>query len=119
MALNHIVPTAIQYQNTLLENLKGLQDVYGTAFKTKAKEQLILLDKTQNYIDQISSEVLQMKEERKKANQVNDIEKKAVAYVSKVAPYLSSIRHHCDELELIVDDALWPLAKYRELLFIR
>jgi len=119
MALNHIVPTAIQYQNTLLENLKGLQDVYGTAFKTKAKEQLILLDKTQNYIDQISSEVLQMKEERKKANQVNDIEKKAVAYASKVAPYLSSIRHHCDELELIVDDALWPLAKYRELLFIR
>jgi len=119
MALNHIVPTAILYQNILLENIKAQKDVFGAEFKTKAKEQLVLLEKTQNYIEKISIEVSQMKGERKKANQINDQEKKAIAYASKVTPYLASIRHYCDELELIVDDDIWPLAKYRELLFIR
>jgi glutamine synthetase len=119
MALNHIVPTAIQYQNTLIENVQGFKEIYGATFKKHSKEQLLLLEQISDHIAAISQGVLEMVNARKKANAKEDPKEKALSYAKEVLPYLTSVRLHCDALELRVDDAIWPLAKYRELLFIR
>ena len=119
IARNHIVPTAVKYQNLLIENVKGLKEIYGTSFKTYAKEQMNLIEEISSHIEAINSNVTKMTEERKASNTIEDIEKKAHAYCFKVKPYFDDIRYNCDKLELLVDDELWPLAKYRELLFTR
>lgn len=119
MARNHIIPTAIRYQNILIENIQGLKEIYGTGFKKYASEQLILLESISNYIAQINEGVTKMIAARKKGNQLTDFHKKALHYESEVKPFLTSIRYQCDKLELTVEDSLWPLAKYRELLFVR
>ena len=119
MSLNHIIPTAIKYQNILIENVQGIKEIFGTNFKTHANEQLIILENISEHIKQINKGVADMVLARKKANSIDDINKKALAYAKTVAPFLNQIRYHCDKLELTVDDSIWPLAKYRELLFIR
>ena len=119
IARNHVVPTVVKYQNVLIENVKGLKDIYGDNFKTFAKEQLNLIEEISSHIEAINSNVTKMTNERKKANAIEDIEKKAVAYCNKVKPLFDEIRYHCDKLELLVDDELWPLTKYRELLFTK
>lgn len=119
MARNHIIPTAIRYQNILIENIQGLKEIYGTGFKKYASEQLILLENISNYIAQINEGVTKMIAARKKGNQLTDFHKRALHYESEVKPFLTSIRYQCDKLELTVEDSLWPLAKYRELLFVR
>ena len=119
MSLNHIIPTAINYQNILIENVQGIKEIFGTNFKTHANEQLIILENISEHIKQINKGVSDMLLARKKANTIDDINKKALAYAKTVAPFLNQIRYHCDKLELTVDDSIWPLAKYRELLFIR
>ena len=119
MSLNHIIPTAIKYQNILIENVQGIKEIFGTNFKTHANEQLIILENISEHIKQINKGVSDMLLARKKANTIDDINKKALAYAKTVAPFLNQIRYHCDKLELTVDDSIWPLAKYRELLFIR
>lgn len=119
MSLNHIIPTAIKYQNILIENVQGIKEIFGTNFKTHANEQLIILENISEHIKQINKGVADMLFARKKANTIDDINKKALAYAKTVAPFLNQIRFHCDKLELTVDDSIWPLAKYRELLFIR
>lgn len=119
VARNHVVPTAVKYQNVLIENVKGLKEIYGDGFKTIAKEQLILIEDIAKHIESINSDVTKMTNERKKANKLTDIEKKAASYCNKVKPYFDDIRYHCDKLELLVDDEIWPLTKYRELLFTR
>ena len=116
VARNHIVPTAIIYQNTLLENTKNLKEIFGTEFKNIAKEQIELIMVISNHITEINSLVNKMVEERKKANKYNGI-KSAEYYCRKVKPFFDQIRYHCDKLETMVDDNLWPLTKYRELLF--
>ncbi|WP_299778674.1 glutamine synthetase III [uncultured Formosa sp.] len=117
IAKSRIVPTAVRYQNILIENVKGLKDIYGASFKKMAKEQLGLIEDISKHIEAINFNVTKMTEARKTANQEEDIEKKALAYSYKVNPMFSEIRYHCDKLELLVDDELWPLTKYRELLF--
>nr|WP_321222337.1 glutamine synthetase III [uncultured Psychroserpens sp.] len=119
IARNHIVPTAVRYQNILIENVKGLKEIYGASFKKLAKEQLNLIEEISNHIEGINSNVTNMTEERKKANTISDLEKKADLYCKKVKPLFEDIRYHCDKLELLVDDELWPLTKYRELLFTK
>jgi glutamine synthetase len=115
---NHIIPTAIKYQNTLIENVSGLKNIFGDDFKKHAKEQIDLIEKMSSHIAGINSKVEQMIDQRKKANQLQG-QKSADAYCNKVKPYFEEIRYHCDKLEMMVDDELWPLAKYRELLFTR
>ena len=117
IARNHIVPTAVRYQNILIENVKGLKEIYGASFKKLAKEQLNLIEDISSHIEGINSNVTKMTDERKKANAIEDLEKKAQFYCNKVKPLFEDIRYHCDKLELLVDDELWPLTKYRELLF--
>ncbi len=119
IARNHVVPTAVKYQNILIENVKGLKDIYGDDFKTYAKEQLKLIQDISIRIEAINSGVTKMTNERKKANKIDNSEKRATIYCNKVKPFFEDIRYHCDKLELLIDDELWPLTKYRELLFTK
>ncbi len=117
IARNHIIPTALRYQNVLIVNVKGLKDIYGDDYKVLAKEQTLIIKEISGHIDALNAFITEMTEARKKANQMKLV-LKSKAYCSKVLPYLDKIRRHCDKLELIVEDELWPLPKYRELLFI-
>ena len=118
IARNHVVPTAINYQNTLLENTKNLKEIFGEEYKKIAKEQIELIMTISNHITEINALTLKMIDERKKANQLEGL-KSAEAYCNKVKPFFDEIRYHCDKLETMVDDNIWPLTKYRELLFTR
>lgn len=119
IARNHIVPTAVKYQNILIKNVKGLKEIFGNDFKAVAKEQLALIEEISKRIEAINSNVTKMIARRRDINKEPDIEKKAIAYCNEVKPFFEDIRYHCDKLELLVDDELWPLTKYRELLFTK
>lgn len=119
IARNHIVPTAVKYQNILIENVKGLKEIFDKNFTSVSKEQINLIEEISGHIEAINGKVTKMIDERRKANAIDDIEKKAHAYCNKVKPFFDDIRYHCDKLELLVDDEIWPLTKYRELLFTR
>ena len=119
IARNHVIPTALKYQNILIENVQGLKDIYGTNFKKLAAEQMRLIEQISEHIAKINTNITAMIEARKKANKIEDTEKLAAAYCDDVRPYFEKIRYHCDKLELLVDDELWPLTKYRELLFTK
>lgn len=120
LAINHIIPIAIRYQNTLLENVKGLKEVIDPkTFTTIAKNQLQTIKNISEHISQIKSLVDEMVEQRKIANALETIEDQAEAYLNNVLPFFEQIRYHVDKLEMLVDDELWPLPKYRELLFSR
>jgi glutamine synthetase len=119
IARNHIVPTAVRYQNILIENVTGLKTIYGDKFKDFAKEQLSIIEQISHHIEAINSLVTKMTDARKSLNKQTDIEKKANGYCNKVKPLFEEIRYHCDKLELMIDDELWPLTKYRELLFTK
>ncbi len=120
LASNHIIPIAVRYQNTLLENVKGLQEVLDQkTFTRLAKNQLHTIKKISEHIQDIKDDVSEMTNERKKANNMDDDESRAFAYYENVLPYFEKIRYHVDKLELLVDDELWPLPKYRELLFVK
>ena len=119
IARNHVIPTAIRYQNTLIENVCGLKEIFGKDFEKIAKEQISIIKEISAHIEGINSKVEEMTEARKKANALTDAQKMAEMYCDKVKPYFDIIREHCDKLELIVDDEIWTLTKYRELLFTR
>ncbi|GGD91702.1 glutamine synthetase III family protein [Planktosalinus lacus] len=119
IARNHVIPTAIKYQSVLVNNVKGLKEIYGNGFTKMAEQQLEIIEAISEHIEKINEGVTEMTEERKKANNMNDIEKTANAYCENVKPLFDVIRYHCDKLELLVDDELWPLTKYRELLFTK
>jgi glutamine synthetase len=119
IARNHVIPTAIKYQNILIKNVQGLKDIYGSDFKRLSVEQLKLIEKISEHIEKINIGITDMIEERKKANKIDSTEKCAEAYCNKVKPYFDEIRYHCDKLELLVDDELWPLSKYREMLMFK
>ncbi|MBE15920.1 MAG: glutamine synthetase type III [Cytophagaceae bacterium] len=117
IARNHIIPTAVKYQNVLLQNVQGLQAVYGEEYRAFAKAQLEILKAVSNHITALDTKITQMIAARKEANLLMPVAK-ATAYAQNVLPFLADIRSHCDALELLCDDELWPLPKYRELLFV-
>lgn len=117
LATNHILPAALKYQNELIKNVSGLKDL--GLKPTAYKAQLNLISVISGHIQNINNDVEAMIEERKKANKTEDARKRADAYCNKVKPYFDTIRYHCDKLELVVEDGLWPMPKYRELLFLR
>ncbi len=119
IARNHVIPTAIKYQNMLINNVSGLKNLYEKDFKKYAKEQMEIIEEISEHIGKINSKVNEMTSERRKANKLEDAEEKAADYCNKVKPLFDKIRYSCDKLELLVDDELWPLTKYRELLFIK
>jgi glutamine synthetase len=119
LARNHVIPTAIRYQNTLIENVKGMKEIFGKDFENIAKEQITLIKKISKHIEGINTNVEEMTQARKAANLLTDAQEMAEVYCDKVKPYFEDIRNHCDKLELMVDDEIWPITKYRELLFTR
>ena len=117
LSINHIVPTAVHYQNRLAENVLGLKEIYGDDYEKLAGNRIELIRDISDHVTAIKAGVNEMIEARRVANKLEDEKEKAKQYSQKVAPFLDKIRYHIDKLELIVDDEMWPLPKYRELLF--
>ena len=121
LSLNHIIPVAVRYQSVLLDNIAKLKETFGDdpEFRDMSEEPRRLVRKIAGHICAVTKKVDEMVEARKKANRLTDMREKAIAYHDSVAPYLDEIRDHIDDLELMVDNQMWPLPKYRDLLFIR
>ncbi|WP_297096839.1 glutamine synthetase III [uncultured Draconibacterium sp.] len=120
IAINHIVPTAVEYQTMLLENVKNLKEVFPEEeFLSLAGGRLELIREVGGHISAIKAKRKEMIAARAKANKVEDVVERSKEYDKEVRPYLDEIRDHIDRLELIVDNEKWPLPKYRELLFVR
>ncbi len=118
LATTFILPSAVKYQNVLINNIKGLKET-GLSEKAYANQKQVL-EAISEHINEIGDNVEKMIEERKKANEIADTRKKAIAYCDNVkGKYFDAIRSHVDRLELLVDDSFWLLPKYRELLFLR
>ena len=117
---NNIIPAVLEYQNKLIQNIQGMMAVFGDKEgKAMASTQIDILKQVNLHLTAMKSASEKMLAERKKANSIEDVEKKALAYCDKVKVHFDEIRYHADKLELIVEDELWPLPKFRELLFIR
>ena len=120
LIVNHVVPTAIKFQNTLIENCQGLKDLFGAErMRQMCTSQLRMIEKISRYVDSLRKDVHDMIDERRRANQIADVTERAEAYCSMVLPYMQKIREVSDKLEMLVDDELWPLPKYREMLLSR
>ncbi len=117
MVTNIIIPTAIAYQSKLVENVKGLKDI--GLNETTYSAQLSIINQISEHVNFIKSNVEQMVAERKKANIIEDVREKSLEYDEKVKSYFQPIRYHVDKLEQLIDDSIWPLPKFRELLFIK
>ena len=117
---NHIVPTSIRYQSTLSENVNRLKKVLEKdVYEKVSKEQIQMIVEISQLVSDALNGVDEMIEARKVANKIENLRKKSLAYCDKVKPYLEKIRYSVDKLELLVDNEIWPLAKYREILYIR
>ena len=120
LALNRIIPTAIKYQGSLVENVRGLKEIFaGADFKKASQIQLEMITEMSEHINNIKTKVDEMTAARKKANAQTDVKKQAIEYCEKVKSYFDTIRYHVDKLELLVDNEIWPLPKYRELLYTK
>lgn len=120
LAINHIVPTAITYQTTLIENVKGLKAIFSEEeFEELAAARKELIKEISGHVSYIKAQTKEMIEARKVANAIEETRERALNYEQNVKPFLEDIRYHIDKLELVVDNELWPLPKYRELLFAR
>ena len=120
LSMNHIIPVVLHYQSLLLSNITKLKETFGVdEYEDLAAEPRRLVRKISKHVNAVTRLTDEMIEARKKANRITDMRTKAIAYHDTVAPYLDIIRSHIDELELMVDNQMWPLPKYRELLFIR
>jgi len=115
-----IIPSVIEYQNKLIANVQGLINVLGDkAGKEAAKGQIELIQRISVHLNQMKHAADHMLKERKAANQIEHAEEKAEAYCDKVKIHFDEIRYHADKLELLIDDEMWPLPKFREMLFTR
>lgn len=119
LVYNHIIPAAVAYQNQLITNVNGLKDIYGAAYKKLSDAQLGIIEQIGEHIGELKKKTDAMTDARKSANALKDTHKKAFAYCENVKPYFDQIRYHSDKLEQLVDNQLWPLTKYREILLIK
>ena len=120
LAINHIIPTAVNYQNRLLENLRGLREIFSAEeYEMLGADRRELVKEIQLRVLEIKRLVSEMTEARHIANRLDSQIKKAYSYQETVSPYMEKIREHIDHLELEIDDEIWPLPKYRELLFTK
>ncbi len=117
MCLNHVIPAAVKYQNVLIENIKGMKEIFGDEYLGLCSSEIETLKKISKYINDVSSDVDSLVEARKKANRIEDIAQRAKVYSREVKSMMEKIRIGTDNLEMLIDDELWPLPKYRELLF--
>ena len=117
ICLNHVIPAAVRYQNILIENVKGMKDIFGDSFKDVCSSEIKTLQKISGYINNISADVEALVEARRQANKIEDIAQRAKVYSHEVKDMMDRVRYSADHLEMIVDDEMWPMPKYRELLF--
>ena len=118
--MNHVVPVAIEYQTKLIDNAYKMKSLFPeNEALTLSAENLAIIKAISEHTSFIKKHVDEMVEARKVANRIASEREKAIAYHDTVAPMLEQIRYHIDKLELIVDDQMWTLPKYRELLFVR
>ena len=120
LVMNHVVPVAIEYQSKLIDNVYKMKQIFPAEEAEKlSAENMAIIRKIAEHTSYIKEHVDTMVEARKVANKIVDERAKAIEYHDKITPMLEQIRYHIDKLELIVDDQMWTLPKYRELLFIR
>ena len=120
LAINHVVPVATRYQSILVDNLVKIKTLFSEEkFKEISKQDLSTIEKMAYHMSIIKNEVDEMVNARKEANRISAEREKAIAYHDNIVPRMETIRYHIDKLELMVDNEMWPLPKYRELLFIR
>jgi glutamine synthetase len=117
MCLNHVIPAAVRYQNVLIENVRGMKEIFGDSYVNYCASEIDTLKKISSYINNISTDVEALVEERKKANRIENIAERAKVYSHNVKDMMDKVRDSADHLEMLVDDEVWPLPKYRELLF--
>jgi glutamine synthetase len=118
ICLNHVIPAAVKYQNILIENVKGMKDIFGEDYYELCSSEIETLKKISNYINSVSVDVDALVNARKKANVIEDIAVRAKMYSHEVKGMMDKVRESVDNLEMLIDDEMWPLPKYRELLFI-
>ena len=119
MATNIVLPAAIAYQNMLIENISGLTDVFGKDAKALTAGQREVLAEVSNAVSELHASTSKLREERAKINKMEDIAKRAVKYGSVVTPLIEEVGTHCARLEQLVDNEIWPLPKFQEMLFTR
>ena len=120
LAINHILPVATRYQSVLLDNVYKIRSVFAAEkADSMAAEDMYTIERIAEHIRIIKEETAEMIRARKVANRIESEREKAIAYHDTVLPRMDTIRYHIDKLELMVDNEIWPLPKYRELLFIR
>ena len=120
LSMNHIIPVSTHYQSQLIKNVQGMKDVFSQerAERLSARN-MKLIEEIAERTERIERLVEELTEARRVANRIADIHQRAIAYHDTVCPKMDAIRSECDHLEMIVEDGLWTLPKYRELLFIR
>ena len=120
LAINHVIPAAVRYQSTLLDNVYKIKELFeGDKCDMIASQNLASIEAISEHISAVKSGVEAMVDARRVANRINSEREKAIAYHDTVMPKMEDIRYHIDKLELMVDNEIWPLPKYREMLFIR
>ena len=117
ICLNHVIPASVKYQNILIENIKGIKDIFGGEYMNFCSSEIETLKKISTYINNVSADVEALVEARKKANRIEDIAVRAKVYSHDVKDMMDRVRASADNLEMVIDDEMWPLPKYRELLF--
>ena len=117
--MNHIIPVVTKYQSVLIDNVHKLNEIFPADKAAKiSANNLSIIEQISEHESFIVENVNKLIDTRRQVNRIESEREKAIAYHDRVAPFLESIRYHVDKLEQIVDDELWPLPKYRELLFI-
>ncbi|MCI1786116.1 MAG: glutamine synthetase III [Bacteroidales bacterium] len=117
ICLNHVIPASVTYQNILMQSIKGAKEVFGNEYADICKSDIDTYKKISSYVNSLSSDVESLVEARKKANVIESISERAKVYSRDVQDQMAKVRNSADHLEMLVDDELWPLPKYRELLF--
>ena len=117
VCLNHVIPAAVSYQNILIKSIKGCKDVFGDEYRDLCKADMETYRHISGFVNNISANVAELVEARKKANKVENMAERAYLYSTEVKAAMDKVRYNADHLEMLVDDELWPLPKYRELLF--
>ena len=117
ICLNHVIPAAVRYQNVLIENVKGIKEIFGEGYLDFCSAEIETLKKISSYINNISIDVEELVEARKRANKIENIAERAKVYSHSVKDMMEKVRDSADHLEMLIDDEMWPLPKYRELLF--
>ncbi len=120
MIISSVIPVATKYQGLLLDSVTKMETVFGKEKALKLSEKTLQsIEQISEHIAVLNNSVEDMVNARKVANKIESEKDKAIAYHDTVLPFFDTIRYHADKLELLIDDEMWPLPKYRELLFIR